>query len=417
MYINRELEETVTPFMKRREAIAIIGPRQCGKTTLLKHIADDLTRSEKKVRFLTFEKRSDLALFDESIEDFRKLIARDQAVIIDEFQYARDGGQKLKYLYDTTEIKFIVSGSSSLELTFQTGKYMVGRMLDFTLLPFSFREFLSHHDKDMHTLLTENVGHASLFSFNPISGFASEVNTRLAHALERYALFGGYPAVVLAESVEEKQKLLEGIVDKYISRDIRELLRLTTDDALVRLARLLSAQAGSIINYSELSSSVGISTRDIRSHISILEKTFIISLTRPFFRNKRTELVKNPKVYLRDCGVRNYLLNDFREVKVRLDAGALMENYAFGMLAHRLPQKQLRYWRTKSKAEVDFVVEEKQNIVPIEVKYASVPRLGKSYHSFLHSFSPAQGIILTKDTLATETVGKTKITLVPLSYF
>ena len=137
--------------------MSIIGPRQAGKTTFIKSIASELEKRNKKVKFITFEKRGDLELFQNSIEDFKDLISEYQYVIIDEFQYAKDGGQKLKYLYDTTRVKFIISGSSSLELTFQTGKYMVGRMLDFQLLPFSFREFLSFQDKELYRLLERRV--------------------------------------------------------------------------------------------------------------------------------------------------------------------------------------------------------------------------------------------------------------------
>jgi predicted AAA+ superfamily ATPase len=416
MYINRELETVIAPFLKRREAIAIVGPRQCGKTTFLEHLAEQLKTDGAQVRWLTFERRSDLALFDQQIEDFQKLIARDQYVIIDEFQYAKEGGQKLKYLYDTTSVKFIVSGSSSLELTFQTASYMVGRMLDFTLMPFSFREFLSHHDHDLHALLTQHIKPESLLSLDVSAGFGTEINRRLAAALELYARYGGYPAVALAGSETEKQKLLEGIVEKYVSRDLRELLRLAADDALIRLDRFLGAQIGSLVNYHELSVTTGLPYHDVRHYLSVLEKTYIVSLIRPFFRNRRTELVKNPKVYFWDTGVRNYLLHDFREVTARPDAGALMENCAHAMLTRRLAPRPIRYWRTKSKAEVDFVVEDEQRVIPIEVKYTPRPTLGRSYHSFLHTFTPPRALILTKDTRTATTIGGTSVQFIPVSY-
>ena len=110
MYINRNLEKIIDPFLKRKEALSIIGPRQAGKTTFIKHLEKQFKEKSKKVKFITFEKMTDLELFKNNIEDFRDLIKSYQCVIIDEFQYAKDGGQKLKYLYDTTKIKFIVSG-------------------------------------------------------------------------------------------------------------------------------------------------------------------------------------------------------------------------------------------------------------------------------------------------------------------
>src|SRR3989338_1729075 len=133
MYIERELKDKIKPFLAKKEAISIVGPRQAGKTTFIKHLAEqfEFEQKGKKVRFFTFENRDDLNLFNNGLEDFKKIASQYQVVFIDEFQYSRDGGQKLKYLYDTTEVKFIVSGSSSLELTFQTGKYMVGRLIEF----------------------------------------------------------------------------------------------------------------------------------------------------------------------------------------------------------------------------------------------------------------------------------------------
>src|SRR3990167_2049464 len=177
IYIHRELEEKIAPFLKRREVLAILGPRQAGKTTFLEYLTKELQQEKKKVKFITFEKRTDLDLFNASIEDFKALIEDYDCVIIDEFQYAKDGGKALKYLYDTTKVKFIVSGSSSLELTFQTGKYMVGRMFDFTLAPFSFREFLSAKDNELHRVL-ERKKFGDLMIFDPRKSFGPEVNRR-----------------------------------------------------------------------------------------------------------------------------------------------------------------------------------------------------------------------------------------------
>ncbi|TAN58660.1 hypothetical protein EPN15_00330 [Patescibacteria group bacterium] len=190
MYYNREIEEKIIPFLKRKEVLAILGPRQAGKTTFLWHLADELRKIKKKVNYITFEKRADLKLFNESIEDFKSLVEPYDCVIIDEFQYASEGGQKLKYLYDETEVKFIISGSSSLELTFQTGKFMVGRMIDFTLLPFSFQEFLAVKNKDIHRILMQKKFN-DLIKFDPKKSFGPEVNRRLAAFLEEYVLFGG----------------------------------------------------------------------------------------------------------------------------------------------------------------------------------------------------------------------------------
>lgn len=415
MYIQRELEAKIKPFLSRREALAITGPRQAGKTTFINHLKGEFERAGKKVKFITFEKKGDLDLFSNSIEDFKALAQNYDCVIVDEFQYAGDAGQKLKYLYDTTKVKFIVSGSSSLELTFQTGKYMVGRLLDFELAPFSFGEYLSAAEPELGALRAQKMKSADLFEFDPAGGFGDEITRRLSNALEDYIVWGGYPACVLSKTDLEKQKILEGIVEKYLLQDIKDLLGLATGDELMKIARLLALQIGNLVNFSELSDISGLAHKEVLKHINILEKTFILNLIRPFFVNRRTELVKNPKSYFVDLGVRNFLVSDFRRLEDRNDAGAVMENYARNMLAAK--ELKLNYWRTKSKAEVDFVAEFSGNTYPIEVKYGSKKIIGKSYYSFLERFNPKTGVILTRDYSGEETIGKTKVKFIPLCYF
>lgn len=417
MYIHRELEKKIAPFIKRKEVLSIIGPRQAGKTTFIKFIASELEGQKKKVKFITFEKREDLELFQDSLEDFKDLISGYQYAIIDEFQYAKDGGQKLKYLYDTTKVKFIISGSSSLELTFQTGKYMIGRLLDFQLSPFSFREFLSFRDKELHRLLERRVNTDSLFNFDIKSGFGEQINKRLVEKLEKYVIYGGYPAVALSATEQEKKKTLAGIVENYLLKDVKGLLNLATEDELIKLSKFLASQIGNMVKYEELSSASRLSYKETLKHLNILEKTFIVKLIRPYFTNKRTELTKNPKSYFMDLGVRNFLIDDFRPLQARNDSGAVMENYAYNLLQNLGMASGLKYWRTKSKAEVDFAIEKQQNIYPIEVKYASKKIVGKSFYSFIDKFKPKTGIILTKDYLGEEKIKNTKIKFIPLSYF
>jgi len=360
------------------------------------------------------KKRADLDLFNNNIEDFKKVILQYDVVFIDEFQYSKDGGQKLKYLYDTTKTKFIISGSSSLDLTFQTGKYMVGRLLEFSLMPFSFREFLSARDREIFNILPDKTGW-NLFEFEIKNSFGQEINDRLIKLFEEYIIFGGYPAVVLSESNQEKEKVLESIYSKYLLKDIKDLLRLATDSELERLGKFLAGQVGSIIKYQELSNASGLNYKELKKHLNILEKTYIISLASPFFTNKKTELVKNPKVYFKDLGLRDYSLTDFRDFSVRNDIGSMIENYGYNLLVG-IFGGNIKYWRTKAKAEVDFVVEKEQAAYPIEIKYSSKRIVGKSLFSFIEKFNPPVAVVLTKDYIGEEIVNKTKIKFIPIIY-
>lgn len=413
MYIHRELEETIAPFLKRKEILAVVGARQVGKTTFLQHLFSELKKT-KKTEFLTFEKEADLALF-EKVEDFKGYYQDYQVLILDEFHYAKNGGKKLKYLFDTTKIKFIVSSSSSLELTFETGKYLVGRMFKFLLPPFSFREFLLSKDENLAEILNSRIPDIFSQQLKAANFFGEELNRRLEQHFEDYLVWGGYPAVALAETGEEKIKILESILENYLLRDIKALLNLKTKEELLRIAEFLATQIGNLLSYQELSNASTLNYKEVRKHLEILENTFIIRLLRPFYKNPRTELVKTPKVFFCDNGFRNYLLPDFKKIEKRNDSGQLVENFVFSALQRKNLSK-INFWRTKSKAEVDFVVQQNGEIIPIEVKYSSTPSAGKSFYSFLEKFSPKRGYVFTQGFSGVKKIKNTKVYFVPVYY-
>ncbi len=413
MYVHRELEKIIKPFLKRKEILAIVGARQVGKTTFLKYLFSELKKT-KKIEFLTFEREKDLALF-ENVEDFKEYYKDYEVLIIDEFHYAKEGGKKLKYLFDTTKIKFIISGSSSLELTFETGKYLVGRMIKFYLFPFSFREFLSFKNKTLFNLLENRFKDIFSQKINFKDFFGKELNSRLRKYFEEYLIFGGYPAVALAKTEKEKFKILESILENYLLKDIKGLLNLNTKEELMKICEFLSTQIGNLLNYQELSNVSNLNYQEVLKHLEILKNTFIIDFLRPFYKNPRTELVKAPKVYFLDNGFRNYLLLDFRKPEKRDDLGKLVENFVFSSLKRQEGTK-LNYWRTKSKAEVDFVLHKNGEIIPIEVKYSLSPSIGKSFYSFVEKFSPKKGFILTQGFCEIRKIKNTKIYFVPVYY-
>jgi len=405
IYIKRIIETEILPFINRREVISLLGSRQSGKTTLLKHLQENLIKKNKKIAYITFENKQSLQLFND-LEEFMAFYQNYDILIIDEFHYVKEGGQKLKFLYDTTDKKFLISGSSSLELTFQTGKYMVGRMVTFKLSPFSFEEFL----------LATNESLFNVYSLNkPLSQI---VKYHLMKNFETYLIYGGYPAVVLTKSKTEKEKILEGIIENYLLRDIKDLLTLITEDELILLTKLLATQIGNLINYNELSTLSRLPYKQLLKHLEILKKTYIVDLVRPYSTNKRTELVKNPKVYFFDLGFRNYLLGDFRSFDKRQDIGALVENYIFTKLSsNQKITTRINFWRTKSGAEVDFIIEKQGNIIPIEVKYSSSPVIGKSLYSFFNKYQPNKAYVITKDIEKEVKIGGVKVFFIPAYRF
>ena len=372
-YVSRDLESEINKYLSRKEILSIVGARQCGKTTLLKHITSKL----KNVNSVTFEDIKTLELFKTDIDSFiEKYVKGYDYLFIDEVQYAKDSGKKLKYIFDTQKIKILITGSSSAELSLQSLKYLVGRIFIFELFPLSFKEFLSVKDE-------------KLFNIFQKLGYGEEIKKRLNELLEEYILYGGYPEVVLSKTNTEKITILKNIYNTFLLKEIREILQLSENDRLIKLMEALSLQIGNIVNYDELINITGFNFHQLNKYLKILEETFICKRVRPFFTNKRTELVKAQKIYFYDHGFRNICINNFNNEII--NKGSLYENFIFSELIKK--NVALKYWRTQGGAEIDFILNEK---IPLEVKsILKSKKLQKSYYSFIERYNPKKGFIIS----------------------
>lgn len=350
MYIKRNLEDKIIRYLETPEIVAVIGPRQCGKTTMLKQIMGTLIDAVS----VSFDDQNILGLFEKSPDDFITAYVKGKKYLfIDEFQYAKHGGKVLKYIFDTQKIKIIISGSSVADLTIHAIKYLVGRVLVVNLYPFDFKEFLSYKDPDYLKLYNEYKNKFSLSEENFLE-INPPAHEKLLKHYEEYLTFGGYPRVALEENTETKKEILKNIYNTYFLREVRDILGLIDDYKLGVFIKGLALQTGNLIEYNELSNLTGYSYSSVKKYLNFLEKTYICKLVRPFFKNKRTEIVKNPKVYFIDTGIRNVAINDFREVGDRTDKGALLEN---GLAMQFIKQGiDFNFWRDKKKNEVDFVL-------------------------------------------------------------
>lgn len=422
-YFERELLSEINKYFKLKEIIAIVGPRQSGKTTLLKIIYQKIPYYKKKI-FLDFENLKHLEIFNKDIENFKKLFVDPyDFLFIDEFQYGEDGGKKLKYLFDNSKTKIIISGSSSLEIK-NLGKYLVGRIFLFKLFPLNFQEFLKAKDNKFYQLIDVLFRKIeNLFKNKEIKKITDSIKSqslrdKLKEYFFEYLIFGGYPRVIKAKSIEEKKLVLESIVENYLLKEIRTLLKLATENELLNLGKFLSFQIGNLISYNELSTSTNLNFQNVKKHLKILEETFIIKKIIPYFKNKRLELVKNPKVYFIDLGFRNKLINNFSAIESRTDVGSLVENFVFNSLMIKKNVNQINFWRTKSQAEIDFVIEAEGELIPIEVKFSPVNKkvIGKSLFSFIKKYHPKKAIITTSDDFGIRNVEKTVVYFIPVYY-
>lgn len=392
-YIIRDMELPIKKYLDTPEIIAIIGPRQAGKTTLMQHVFQSLENAV----FLSFEDRKVLELFVEDEKTFAELYVKNKRYLfIDEFQYAKEGGQKLKYIYDHyPEIKLIISGSSASGITIHGVKYLVGRIFVFNLYPLSFEEFLRYKDENLFNVYLEKKEGISAYLYK--KGILPEISAALMEMLNsiynEYLVYGGYPRVAISKNDEEKITVLQNIYSTYFLREIKDMLGLTTDFSMSKLIKALSLQLGGLVSYQSLGEVSGFSYHELLAHTNILEKTFICKRIPPFFANKRSEIIKVPKIYFFDSGFRNVVIDDFR-TGIRQDTGQMNENFIFTQLTYK--GMDVKFWRSKSKAEVDFILDSK-GLVAIESK--SGARVGKSLHSFKEKYKPDITIIANMDVL------------------
>ena len=417
----RDILADLTKWLDRREAYAIKGPRQSGKTTILKILQEKL--KGKNVVFLNFEDPDIIEAFEMSPKEYIKsfIVTNDKHYfLMDEYHYVRDPGKTLKLLYDTFEnAKFIVTASSSLELSGAMAKFLVGRVFFFELFPFSFHEFLVAKDPRLAKIYENRNTHVKEFLLNGEVFAERDIFLKeFASLLNEYLTFGGYPAVIKADDYETKRMVLKSIYDTYVSKDVVEFLKVSDAFKYRCVVRVLATLTGKLINYNELSSTCQSYYREVKRMISILSETYIMKLIQPFYRNPITELKKNPKAYFFDLGLRNYIVGNFNPLERRPDAGALIENHVFLCLRNSFPDKTINYWRTIAKAEVDFILRLNDRIIPIEAKYQAFkkPKIPRSLRSFIKTYKPEKALIITKDFWGKEKVQNTCVLFAPACY-
>lgn len=388
MYVHRILENELEKQINRKEILAVYGPRQSGKTTLIKKILEN----KENVNFLTFDDVETLELFEKDTKSFiTQEVEPYNIIFIDEIQYSNDSGKKLKFIYDTTGKKIIVSGSSAIDISIKSLKYLVGRVLIFRLGTFNFEEFLSYKDPKVLKLYRQGT-------------YKESIIAKLNKYLDEFLQYGGYPEVVLSQ---DKVLILKNLLNIYLLREIKEILEIKDNYKIKNLLEILASQNGGLVNYAELSQTIDTYSEDLKQKLEILEKSLTIRKVRPFFTNKKTEVKKNPKIYFSDTGFRNTILNSYS-----LANGCLFENFVLSEFDKK--EISLNYWRTKSKAEVDFVFNSKEP-VPIEVKsILKSKKTTKSFLSFIDKYKPSKAFILSRSFEDEEIRGETKIYYVPL---
>jgi len=385
MSITRKITIKARKYLDTPEVLLFIGPRQAGKTTILKQLKDELEKQAKTAYFINLEDSEYLDLLNKSPKNIFKILTLDlkqkSYIFIDEVQYLKNPSNFLKYLHDeyAGKIKILASGSSAFYLDEKFKDSLAGRKKIFNVSTLSFSEFL----------LFKGEEELSKLNFSKLS--ISEAQ-KISFYYREYVIFGGYPKVVLA-SLEEKEDVLREIAFSYVKKDIFEA-KLKREDLFYKLFRILASQVGNLTNASELASTLGISKPAVDRYLYVMEKSFHVSLIRPFYKNIRKELTKMPKVYFHDLGLRNFFVNNFESFETREDKGALLENAVFRQLIEAHELERINFWRTTQQNEIDFVVEDK---IAFEVKTNSTKFKKKKYEKFFQSYPKIELSLVTID--------------------
>ena len=408
MPIKRYMFSELVAHLPKKEVSLIVGPRQAGKTTLMLQVQDYLKKKNEKTLFLSLDFEGDTphfntqaALLDRINLEFGK---KKGYVFIDEIQRKENAGIFLKGLYDMqTPYKFVVSGSGSIELKEKVHESLAGRKRMFELQTVSLKEFINY--KTMYK-----------YEDRLDEYFRIEKTESLGLLIE-YLNFGGYPRVILEETLAEKLQTMDEIYRSYIEKDIAYLLRVERIDAFGNLLRLLAGQAGNIINLNEISSTVGISVQTVKNYLYYAEKTFVIKRLTPYYRNIRKEISKSPVVYFNDIGMRNFSIGQFGRYVMLSEMGFLFQNLIYRLLHEKIKDEgsTLHFWRTKDRAEVDFVINKGREVIPVEVKCKEMKEksIARSLRSFISRYKPKEAFVVNISLKDEDMIEKTKIRFIP----
>lgn len=385
MIHTRKLLAQLIRHLDAKEFTIIVGPRQSGKTTLLNQLSEYLQGRNEQVYSFTLEDPSILSTLNSHPENiFNLIIRKDQQrifILLDEIQYLADPSNFLKLLYDkhSSLIKIIATGSSAFYIDRKFKDSLAGRKRLFDLYTLSFDEMLDFRTGNPElSIELQSMRENDLYRparLQEIEAFFNE-----------YLTYGGYPAVVLAQDHQEKIMILKELLYSFVKRDIAES-KIGDPEKFYRMMLLLAHQTGSLINSNELARTLKLSATSVENYLYVLRKCFHIQLVKPFFSNIRKELVKMPKCYFHDLGLRNILMNQFNPVYQRIDKGELIENYAFTRLREKTGMDSLFFWRTTEGHEVDFVC--RQGVdqgEAIEIKYNPGSFNSRKYELFTSGY-------------------------------
>ncbi|MFM7106723.1 MAG: ATP-binding protein [Flavobacteriales bacterium] len=363
--IHRDLIEIIDKYHEEGKAFIITGPRQVGKTTMLKSIGG----GNKSVLWLD----GDDATLRERLKNagtsyIKSLIADHQVVVIDEAQRIQDVGLMGKQIVDhMPHIQLFITGSSAIDVASGTGESMTGRKWSFNLFPLSFREMVKHH------------------------GLLDETSL-----LRQRLVYGYYPDIVTRKGKEERR--LKELCESYLFKDIYALENIKKPEKFERLLKSLAFQIGQQVSTNEIAQLTQLDVSTVERYIDMLEKAFVVFRVPSYLGNKRNELKKSRKIYFVDNGFRNAIINQWNPVDARHDAGALWENWLMSerrkLHNNNYAQVSMHFWRTSAQQEVDLIETTESAMNAFEIKWNTHGK-GSVSRAFTNAYPEANAQCIT----------------------
>lgn len=354
VYFPRIAESIIRQALDDSKIAVLYGPRQVGKTTLSRHIANAI---DDHYRYWNCDEPDiALALSGKTSTELSRLLGTSGTIVIDEAQRVRNIGITLKLLADNyPQLRVIATGSSSFELANAINEPLTGRAYYTTIWPLSLGEIAKGNKLEAMRVLNDLL------------------------------ILGSYPVVALRETADVL-RYLGNLTQNYLYRDLLSHGVIRSEDTLVRLLKLLALQIGSEVSLSSLARDLQIDVATVKRLIDLLEKAFVIHRLTPLSSNRRIGVRKSQKIYFVDLGVRNYLIGNVNPVDLRTDMGALWENFCVNELRKRQSITSgpvtSYFWRDYSGAEVDYIEERDGTLYPYEFKWGKAsPRLPKAFQT------------------------------------
>jgi len=399
--IERAILTKIRSWFGKEKILILKGARQVGKTTILKQIKQELEQNKQKAIYFSLDAEISNPIFKEP-RLFIKFLEDQFAdaylyVLLDEFQYLDQAGVFLKVVFDElkAKVQLIISGSSSLEITKNT-EFLTGRKIEFSVATFNFKEYLTAKTSLKLDQIFNLANFQELRDFNQI--YSNQLQTNFVD----YLTYGGYPEVVLETNSEHKELILKELITTYLQKDISGFLKIENISGFNNLIRVLAAQIGNLVNKSELSNTLNLSYETLNKYLDMLAGTYVFNFVSPFAQNVRKELAKMPKIFINDLGIKKIVLREGTQLDYDFIAGSAIENYVYLGLKQQFDADNIYFYRTISKSEIDFVVQNQEKLILIESKFTNKVSLNipKAFAKFvLHYPNIEAEIILTKNTL------------------